>query len=76
LSRLGGYDSFTFGSVATGPLVLPWKGLALPVEPVFWKYHQTEVASTPEIAPKILGFHTAALDGIGPNIVDFVGFIP
>ena len=37
------------------------------------KYHQTAVASTPEIAPKKHGFHTTGLDGIGPNIVDFIG---
>jgi hypothetical protein len=41
----------------------------------FCKYHQTAVASTPEIAPKILGFRTTALDGIGPNIVDVIGFV-
>ena len=41
----------------------------------FCKYHQTTAASTPEIAPQILGFHTTALDGIGPNVVDFIGYL-
>jgi len=41
----------------------------------FCKYHQTVAVSTPEIAPKILGFHTTALDSIGPHIVEFIGLI-
>jgi hypothetical protein len=40
----------------------------------FCKYHQIQVTSTPEIAPKISGFHDTALDGIGHNIVDFIEF--
>jgi hypothetical protein len=41
----------------------------------FCKYHQKAVAGTPEIAPQIRGFHTTALDGTEPNIVDFIDFI-
>jgi hypothetical protein len=37
------------------------------------KYPQARMTIPPEIPPEIAGFHDTALDGIGPNLIDYEG---
>jgi hypothetical protein len=40
---------------------------------LFLQIPPKKLASTPEIAPKIPGFHSTALNGTGHKIVDSIG---
>jgi hypothetical protein len=42
---------------------------------IFLQIPPKKLASTPEIAPKIPGFHSTALNGTGHKIVDYIGFL-